>query len=135
MFWIPDSSHLRQLKLKIGSKLIFEYRLHFFTDLDEYLKLENEVSTEFSVYENEMVNGMVRRDRTSKIIPAQQEGTSNIDSKMLRQDQRTRFISMEKNLNSAYGRSVKKPKSAQEYCDWSGFKALLTSVNGVLNTC
>jgi len=40
MFWIEDTSRLRSLKKTIGCKLIFKYRLHFFTDLDLHLKDE-----------------------------------------------------------------------------------------------
>jgi len=60
MFWIEDISKLRSLKIAIGSKLIFKYRLHFFTDLDFHLKGEKRQSTEFSTMETEMVTRMVQ---------------------------------------------------------------------------
>ena len=60
MFWIEDASKLRSLKIAIGSKLIFKYRLHFFTDLDFHLKAEKRQSTEFSTVETEMVTKMIK---------------------------------------------------------------------------
>jgi len=60
MFWIEDTLRLRSLKIAIGCKLIFKYRLHFFTDLDFHLKAEKRKSTEFSMVETEMVTKMVQ---------------------------------------------------------------------------
>src|SRR5688572_10913997 len=60
MFWIEDISKLRSLKMTIGSKLIFKYRLHFFTDLDSNLKAEKSPSSEFSTMETEMMTQMVQ---------------------------------------------------------------------------
>ncbi|HMG92366.1 MAG TPA: hypothetical protein VK589_20050 [Chryseolinea sp.] len=60
MFWIEDIARLRSLKIAIGSKLIFKYRLHFFTDLDFHLKAEKRETTEFSMVETEMVTKMVK---------------------------------------------------------------------------
>ena len=60
MFWIEDASRLRSLKIAIGSKLIFKFRLYFFTDLDFHLKAEKKQSTEFSTLETEMVTKMVQ---------------------------------------------------------------------------
>lgn len=55
MFWIEDTSRLRSLKKTIGCKLIFKYRLHFFTDLDLHLKAEKRQSTEFSREDSRIV--------------------------------------------------------------------------------
>ena len=60
MFWIEDISKLRSLKIAVGSKLIFKYRLHFFTDLDSNLKAEKRQSSEFSTMETEMMTQMVQ---------------------------------------------------------------------------
>ena len=60
IFWIEHTSRLRSLKLAIGSKLIFKYRLHFFTDLDMHLKAEKMQSAEFSTEVTEMVTGILR---------------------------------------------------------------------------
>ncbi|HEY5917416.1 MAG TPA: hypothetical protein VIU13_08455 [Chryseolinea sp.] len=68
MFWIEDISKLRSLKIAVGSKLIFKYRLHFFTDLDFHLKAEKSQLTEFSMAETEMVTKMVQWE--SETLPA-----------------------------------------------------------------
>jgi hypothetical protein len=60
MFWIEEASRLRSLKMAIGSKLIFKYRLRFFTDLDSDLKAEKRQSSEFSTMETEMMTRMVQ---------------------------------------------------------------------------
>ena len=67
MFWIEDTSRLRSLKIAIGSKLIFKYRLHFFTDLDLHLKAEKKQSTEFSTIDTEMVTRVVRSESKNLI--------------------------------------------------------------------
>ena len=72
MFWIEDISKLRSLKQAIGSKLVFKYRLHFFTDLDFQLKAERSQLTEFSMMETEMVTKMVQWENETLIgaLPA-----------------------------------------------------------------
>ena len=62
LFWIEDTSRLRRLKIAIGSKLIFKYRLHFITDLNLYRKAEKRQLTEFLTEETETVTRMVRSD-------------------------------------------------------------------------
>jgi len=69
LFWIEDTSRLRRLKIAIGPKLIFKYRLHFFTDLNLYRKAEKRQSTEFSTVEDEMVARMVR-SKSKNLIDA-----------------------------------------------------------------
>jgi len=68
MFWIEDASKLRSLKIAIGSKLIFKYRLQFFTDLDFHLKAEKRQSAEFSTVETEMVTKMVQWENENLIV-------------------------------------------------------------------
>jgi hypothetical protein len=36
MFWVDESTPLRDIKMAIGSKTVFRYRLQFFTDLDQH---------------------------------------------------------------------------------------------------
>jgi hypothetical protein len=36
MFWVDEKAPLRDLKMAIGSKTVFKYRLQFFTDLDQH---------------------------------------------------------------------------------------------------
>lgn len=38
MIWISEETPLRQLKYAIGHKVIFRYRLHFFTDLEAFIE-------------------------------------------------------------------------------------------------
>src|SRR5687767_2710809 len=69
MFWIEDTLRLRSLKIAIGCKLIFKYRLHFFTDLDLHLKAEKRQLTEFSTEDTDMVSRMVR-SRSENLVGA-----------------------------------------------------------------
>ena len=65
MFWLKDNSKLRDFKMAIGSKIIFKYRLQFFTDLDEHLQLDvSPGKKELSRRENEMVREMLRWEDT-----------------------------------------------------------------------
>ena len=59
MFWLPQNITERNLKISIGSKLIFKYRLQFISNLNCHLKLRWEESTKFSVSENEMIDKMI----------------------------------------------------------------------------
>jgi hypothetical protein len=36
MLWVDEKAPLRDIKLAIGSKTVFKYRLQFFTDLDQH---------------------------------------------------------------------------------------------------
>ena len=36
LYWINESTDLRELKRVIGSKLVWKYRLRFYTDLEEF---------------------------------------------------------------------------------------------------
>ena len=47
MFWLEDAKSLRKFKLAIGSQTIFKYRLHFFTDLEEFVQSEQEKEIPF----------------------------------------------------------------------------------------
>ena len=38
LFWMKDSSSLRDLKKAIGSKTVFKYRLNFFPSLEKYFE-------------------------------------------------------------------------------------------------
>ena len=64
MFWLPEAVTLRDLKIAIGSKLIFKYRLHFITNLNGHLKIEDDKADEFSVSENKMIQNMVLLENT-----------------------------------------------------------------------
>lgn len=36
MFWVDEMTPLRDIKMAIGSKVLFKYRLQFFTDIDQH---------------------------------------------------------------------------------------------------
>jgi hypothetical protein len=59
MFWLPENFTERNLKISLGSKLIFKYRLQFISNLNCHLKLRREELTKFSVSENEMIDNMI----------------------------------------------------------------------------
>lgn len=40
MYWVDEKLNLRKLKEKIGSKLIWKYRLRFFLSLDEFMQVQ-----------------------------------------------------------------------------------------------
>jgi hypothetical protein len=50
LYWIDESIKLRELKEAIGSKLIWKYRLQFYTSLEEFIESQNarKNSTEFT---------------------------------------------------------------------------------------
>lgn len=73
MFWVPEATNLRTLKVAIGSKLIFKHRLRFFTDLDTHVKFKKPPSNEFSTAEHELVNKMVLRDKHRQKAPDDKE--------------------------------------------------------------
>jgi hypothetical protein len=77
MYWVPDTVLLRTLKVAIGSKLIFKYRLCFITNLNQHLNLEMKEEAEFSLLEHEMVNKMVRLDSTQRKQKIQTEITAH----------------------------------------------------------
>jgi hypothetical protein len=66
MYWLPDAGRLKALKVAIGSKLVFKYRLEFITNLNEHLELIANETNEFSFYENELMNKMIRWDNTQR---------------------------------------------------------------------
>jgi hypothetical protein len=67
MYWLREDASLRDFKLAIGSKIIFKYRLHFFSTVDEYLQLKNKnLNTGLSPQENQMVRKMVNWQRKGR---------------------------------------------------------------------
>lgn len=73
MFWLRDHSQLHNFKSAIGSRLIFKYRLQFFTNLEEHLQAEdNKVLSGFSSSEKKMIFDMTsveneqQKQRTSR---------------------------------------------------------------------
>lgn len=58
MYWLPDKVLLKTLKRAIGSKILWKYRLHFITNLNNHLQQYH--SYQLSVEEREMINKMAR---------------------------------------------------------------------------
>ena len=70
MFWLNEDSGLRELKRAIGSKMIFKYRLRFFTNLEEYIQSESVKNySGFSVREVQLIAHMEEweSNRTKRI--------------------------------------------------------------------
>ncbi|HEX5172107.1 MAG TPA: hypothetical protein VFW11_23175 [Cyclobacteriaceae bacterium] len=64
MFWLRDPSEFRAFKKTIGSKLIFKYRLQFFTDLNDHLKSQRDRrQSGLSLNEEAMVIEMTTREK------------------------------------------------------------------------
>ena len=60
MFWLKGDITLRDFKLAIGSKLVFKYRLQFYTSLEQFQETEGaKPKIEFSADEQDMVLKMV----------------------------------------------------------------------------
>ena len=70
LVWIKCAKTLRSLKLLIGADLIFRYRLHFFTDLNEHLESKEVNDKQFlSARETEMlreIRAVSKKFRDSK---------------------------------------------------------------------
>jgi hypothetical protein len=45
LYWIAEKTPLREIKEAIGSKLIFKYRLRFYTNLEEFIETANDEET------------------------------------------------------------------------------------------
>lgn len=58
MFWMKELSELRGLKKAIGSRTILKYRLHFYTDLDEYIKSTSDRDKGFTESEAAIIHSM-----------------------------------------------------------------------------
>jgi len=41
LYWIPEQKALRAFKKAIGSKIVFKYRLRFFTDVEEFVEFKH----------------------------------------------------------------------------------------------
>lgn len=60
LFWLGEKTSLRGFKEVIGSKLIWKYRLRFYTNLEEFIQSVNVKmnSTEFTAEEQSMMEAM-----------------------------------------------------------------------------
>ena len=58
LYWINDLSQLRAFKVAIGGKIIFKYRLRFFTDFEEVDRDNKRKQEAFTPRENALVKKM-----------------------------------------------------------------------------
>ena len=60
IFWIEDKSDVDDLKKAIGAKLVFKYRLRFFTSHEEYLGVQGLITprSRLTAKEEEMIGEM-----------------------------------------------------------------------------
>ena len=63
LFWLDDRTNLREFKEAISAKLIWKYRMRFFTTLEEFMKSQEEdASSYFSANEKRMIRNMQLSD-------------------------------------------------------------------------
>jgi len=61
LFWLDDRKSLRDFKEAISAKLIWKYRMRFFTTLEEFMKSqEDDASFNFSANEKRLIQRMQR---------------------------------------------------------------------------
>ena len=61
LYWLDEKVDLRKFKEAIGSKLIWKYRLNFFTSLEAFIESQNKKKeAESVVEENSLLLGMER---------------------------------------------------------------------------
>jgi hypothetical protein len=60
LYWVDEKIKLRELKEAIGSKLIWKYRLQFYTSLEAFIESQNSKrnSTEFTAEERALLREM-----------------------------------------------------------------------------
>jgi len=67
LFWIEESLALREFKKAIGSKIVFKYRLQFFSSLEE-LQLQQEKNNSLTPREESMIREMSEWQTTQKYL-------------------------------------------------------------------
>lgn len=57
MYWIDEKLKLRELKEEIGSKLVWKYRLNFYTSLESFIESQNKKksSSDFTAEERALL--------------------------------------------------------------------------------
>ena len=56
MYWVDETVKLRDVKEVIGSKLVWKYRLKFYTSLEDFVESQNpKKSTEFTAEERALL--------------------------------------------------------------------------------
>lgn len=51
LYWIDEKANLRDFKKAIGSKIVFKYRLQFFTTVEEFIEQQTQIK--FNTFTNE----------------------------------------------------------------------------------
>jgi hypothetical protein len=60
MYWVDERVDLREFKEAIGSKVIWKYRLQFYTSLEEFIESQNKTQkADFSAEERALLAEMV----------------------------------------------------------------------------
>lgn len=60
LYWVDEKVSLRELKEAIGSKLIWKYRLNFYTSLESFIESQNKkkTTTDFTAEERALLAEM-----------------------------------------------------------------------------
>jgi len=58
LFWVDSKTDLRTFKETIGGKLIWKYRLRFFTSLEAFDASKEKAESPYSVRDHEMMREM-----------------------------------------------------------------------------
>ena len=68
LYWLNGHTDLRQFKEAIGGKLIWKYRLRFFSNLEEFIAFQNEAQgvNEFTAHDLKMIAEMQAEEENSK---------------------------------------------------------------------
>lgn len=53
--WIPDTAALRSFKQEIGSKIVFRYRLRFYTNVEAFIEQKHNKRPDQEIIEEEQV--------------------------------------------------------------------------------
>ena len=61
LFWIDEKATLRDFKKAIGSKIVFKYRLRFYTSLEHYVETSGQADTDnkFTPEEQALIRKMI----------------------------------------------------------------------------
>ena len=72
LYWLDNKAELRKFKEAITGKIIWKYRLHFFTEIEESKRDGNQRPTnEFTAKENALMESMrLRKSKSRKSIKA-----------------------------------------------------------------
>lgn len=67
LYWIDEKANLRDFKKAIGSKVVFKYRLQFFTSVEEFIESARNVkSNSFTKEEQALIRKMKALDKQQK---------------------------------------------------------------------